>query len=121
MPLLEWKIWIFKAGEEYELPRGCDGVLRRVEGEPGVCEYVVVCPVRISNPQAKVIFKGVSELRHAFGRVCKWCLTKPRLLEFEFQECDRWRGSFDVPVIPPGRPRSSKVKEKDPGPRLHMK
>ena len=117
MPLLKWRIWIFKAGEEYDLPRGCDGVRRRL-GESEAWEYVVVCPQVISCRQAEIVFKGVSELRHGFGRVCKWDLTKPQLLEFDFEECERYAGAFDVPEIPPGRPRSSKVKEKDPGPRL---
>ena len=118
MPLLKWKVWIFKAGEEYELPRGCDGVRRPVEQEPGVWEYVVVCPQVISCPQAEIVFKGVKELHRSKGLVYKWAITKPQLLEMDFEECERHPGVFDPPVIPPGRPRTSKTKPKDPGARL---
>ena len=42
---MSWKVWIFKASEEYDLPYGCVGVFRKVEPEPGVCEYVAYCPL----------------------------------------------------------------------------
>ena len=121
MPSLCWKVWIFKEGEEYDLPCGCVGVFRKVESEVGVCEYVVCCPRRISNPQAQVIFKGAKELRHTVGKGAGWYVMKSLLLEMEFIECEHRAGEFVVPVVPPGRPRSSKVKDDLPGPRFHMK
>ena len=97
MPLLEWKIWIFKAGEEYELPCGCDGVCRGLEQEPGMREYIVCCPARISRRQADLVFRGVKELRHSVGRICKWRITKSQLLYMDFEECERNPGAFQVP------------------------
>lgn len=118
MPLLKWKVWIFKAGEDFEVPRGCDGVRRALEEEDGVWEYIVCCPQRISQRQAFIVFKGVKELRHAVGKIVAWCLTKPKLLEMDFEECERNPGVFDPPVVPPGRPRYSKLKVKVSGCRL---
>ena len=109
---------MFEAGEEYELPRGCDGVRRSSEQEPGAWEYVVVCPQVISERQAEIVFKGVSKLRHRVGRTYKWCIAKPQLLYMDFEECERHPGVFDPPVVPPGRPKSSKVKDDVPGCRL---
>ena len=40
------------------------------------------------------------------------------MLEMDFIECEHRAGEFVVPVVPPGRPKSSKVKVKDPGARL---
>ena len=105
MPLLRWKIWIFKAGKEYDLPRGCDGVWRGLEQEPGMREYIVACPCRISVRQAMIVFNGVSELRHSVGRVAKWDTVKPQLLYMDFEECERSPGAFIPPIIPPGRPK----------------
>ena len=102
----KWRLWIFKAGEEYELPRGCDGVRRRVEGEPGVWEYVAACPQVVSFRQAVFLFYGVRELHHCSGRVLRWTKAKPQLLECEFEECEKTPGIFYPPVIPPGRPKS---------------
>ena len=101
---MSWKIWIFKAGKEYELPRGCDGVCRGLEQEPGMREYIVVCPCRISVREAMIVFEGVSELRHSVGRVPKWDTVKPQLLYMDFEECERTPGEFYRPVVPLGRP-----------------
>ena len=92
MPTTRWKVWIFKSGEEYELPRGCDGVRRPVEQEPGQWEYIVCCPQAISFRQAHLVFQGVKALRHAVGQVLIWRLTKPQLLEMDFEECERHPG-----------------------------
>ena len=62
--------------------------------------------------------QGVKELHRSKGLVYKWAITKPQLLEMDFEECERHPGVFDPPVIPPGRPRTSKTKPKDPGARL---
>ena len=107
--MLKWHTWLFKAGEEYELPRGCDGVRRRVEAEPGVWEYVAVCPQVISLRQAVFLFYGVRELRHCSGRVVTWDIGKRRLLEFDFEECERTPGVFYPPVIPTGRPKAHPI------------
>ena len=114
---MSWKVWIFKASQEFELPCGCVGVWRKVEEEPGVREFVVCCPVRISERQASVVFQGVSALRHTKGKGASWYILRLRLLEMEFEECARRPGEFKVPKFKPGpSPRSSKVKERDPGP-----
>lgn len=118
MPLTKWKVWIFKAGEDFELPRGCDGVRRPLEQEPEFWEYIVCCPQAISFRQADRVFQGVKALRHAVGQILQWRLTKPQLLEMDFEECERHPGVFDPPVIPPGRPRYSKLKVKVSGCRL---
>ena len=106
---MSWKVWIFKASEEYDLPCGCVGVFRKVEQEPGVCEYVVCCPRRISERQAVAIFQGAKELRHTVGKGPRWETMRVLYLAMEFMECEHRAGEFVVP-------RSSKVKEKDPGP-----
>ena len=115
---MSWKLWIFKASEEYDLPCGCVGVFRKVEEEPGVCEYVVCCPRRISERQGVALFQGVKELRHKERKGASWYVMRELLLEMDFIECEHRAGEFVVPVVPPGRPKSSKVKVKDPGARL---
>ena len=113
---MSWKVWIFKEREEFELPCGCVGVWRKVEEEPGVREFVVCCPRRISERQASVVFQGAKELRHTKGKGPRWETMRLLYLQMDFEECAHRPGLFYPPVIPPGRPRSSKVKEKDPGP-----
>ena len=120
---MSWKVWVFKACEEYDLPCGCVGVFRKVEKEPGVCEYVVCCPRRIYERQAQVVFEGVWDLRHTKGKGPGWYVMRSLLLEqlpdAGFEECEHRAGEFVVPRFKPGpTPRSSKVKEKDPGPCL---
>ena len=112
---MSWKVWIFKASEEFDLPCGCVGVFRKVESEAGVCEYVVCCPRRLSGRQAVALFQGVKELRHKEGKGASWYVMRELLLEMEFVECEHRAGEF---VVPPVLPRSSKVKVKDPGARL---
>ena len=110
---------MFKAREEYELPCGCLGVWRRCEKEPGVREFVVVCPRRISAKQSSIIFDGVWELRHKERKGASWYVLRALLLQVDFEECESRAGVFHVPTVKPGpTPRSSKVKEKDPGARL---
>lgn len=114
MPSLCWKIWDFEAGDDYDLPCGCVGLRRKRECEPDLWDYMVCCPMRISNPQAQVIFKGVRNLRHSRGCVYKWCIIKYKLLEelpdSGFEECEHISGPFQVPKIKPGRPRTTPVK-----------
>ena len=116
---MSWKVWIFKASEEYDLPCGCVGVFRKVESEVGVCEYVVCCPRRIYERQAVALFQGVKELRHTVGKGPSWYVLRSLMLEMDFIECEHRAGEFVVPRFKPGpTPRSSKVKVKDPGARL---
>ena len=113
---------MFEEREDYDLPCGCVGLRRKNANDPSVWEYFVACPVRISNPQAQVIFQGVKKLRHLWGQTDRWQIIKYKLLEelpdSGFEECEHIAGRFQVPRIKPGRPRTSKVKEKDPGARL---
>ena len=116
---MSWKVWIFKANEEFDLPCGCLGVWRKVEEESGVCEYVVCCPRRISSLQASVVFQGVKELRHTKGKGPGWYVMRELYLQMDFQECEHRAGVFQVPRFKPGpAPGSSKVKFKDPVARL---
>ena len=110
---------MFKASEEYELPCGCLGTWRKREEEPGVREFVVVCPRRISERQAVAIFQGVWELRHKVGKGASWYVLRAWLLQMDFEECERRPGEFVVPKFKPGpTPMPSKNKEKDIGARL---
>ena len=116
---MSWKVWIFKASEEFELPCGCVGVWRRVEDERGVREFVVCCPVRITERQAACVFQGVKELRRTVGKGPSWYVMRHLYLEMDFQECVRRPGEFKAPKFKPGpSPSNSKAKVKDPGARL---
>ena len=99
---MSWKVWFFKACEEYDLPCGCVGVFRKVESESGMCEYVACCPVRITERQASVVFEGVKELRHKEGKGASWYMMRSLLLEMEFTECEHRAGVFEYPRFKPG-------------------
>ena len=105
MPNLKWKVWIFKAAEEYEVPVGVDAIRREREG--GEYEYVVACPVRISWRQAVQVFGSVRELEHPVGETLSWRIFKPRTLRFDagFEQARTRQGAFIPPIIPPGRPK----------------
>ena len=104
MPNLKWKVWYFKASEEYELPCGVDAVRREREG--GEYEYIAVCPVRISRLQAIQVFGSVRELDHARGDTTYWRIFKAQVLEFGagFEQAETRPGTFTAPIIRTGRP-----------------
>ena len=119
MSRMSWKVWMFKASEEFELPCGCLGVWRKCEEEPGVRDFVVCCPLRITERQAVCVFQGVKELRHKERKGASWYVLRALLLEMEFNDCVRRPGEFKAPKFKPGpSPSNSKVKEKEPGARL---
>ena len=77
-----------------------------------------VLPRRICERQAVALFQGAKELRHIKGKGPSWYVMRSCLLEMDFIECEHRAGEFVVPVVRPGRPKSSKAKERDPGARL---
>ena len=104
MPNLKWKLWIFKAKEEYVLPPGVDAVRREREG--GEYEYIAACPVRISMLQASQVFGSVRDLEHPTGATLSWGVFKPQVLRFGagFDQVAITPGTFTAPTICTGRP-----------------